>query len=69
MCMDYRKLNEVTVKDAHPLPRIGQPMDALQEREFSGSMNWPAAIGKFLLHQKTDIRPRFALPMGDLTNA
>ena len=30
MCIDYRKLSEITVKDAYPLPRIGQTIDALQ---------------------------------------
>ena len=30
MCIDYRKLNDITVKDAYPLPRIGQTIDALQ---------------------------------------
>ena len=28
-CIDYRQLNEVTVKDAYPLPRIDMCMDAL----------------------------------------
>ena len=30
ICIDYRKLNDLTVKDAYPLPRIGQSIDALQ---------------------------------------
>ena len=30
MCIDYRKLKEITTKDAYPLPRIGQTIDALQ---------------------------------------
>ena len=30
MCIDYRKLNEITTKDAYPLPRMGQTIDALQ---------------------------------------
>ena len=30
MCIDYRKLNEITTKDAYPLPRIGQTIAALQ---------------------------------------
>ena len=30
MYIDYRKLNEITTKDAYPLPRIGQTIDALQ---------------------------------------
>ena len=29
-CIDYRKLNEVTTKDAYPLPRIEDNLDALQ---------------------------------------
>ena len=28
-CIDFRKLNDVTVKDAHPLPRID---DTLEDR-------------------------------------
>ena len=29
-CVDYRKLNSVTVKDAHPLPRVDDLLDSLQ---------------------------------------
>ena len=28
-CVDYRKLNECTKKDAYPLPHIGDSLDAL----------------------------------------
>ena len=28
-CMDYRKLNSVTIKDSYPLPTIDDTMDAL----------------------------------------
>ena len=31
MCIDYRKLNDFTLKDAYPLTRIGQTIDALHE--------------------------------------
>ena len=27
--MDYRRLNEVTIKDAYPLPRIDESLDQL----------------------------------------
>ena len=30
ICLDYRKLNEVTVKDSYPLPRIDDSLDALR---------------------------------------
>ena len=42
-CIDFRKLNDVTVKDAHPLPRIDDTLDALKGAkifstlEFSGN--------------------------------
>ena len=29
-CVDYRKLNDVTVKDAHPLPRIADMLERLK---------------------------------------
>ena len=39
MCIDYRKLNEITLKDAYPLPRIGQTIDALQGAGFFSSLD------------------------------
>lgn len=28
-CVDYRKLNSVTIKDSHPLPRVDNILDAI----------------------------------------
>ena len=39
MCVDYRKLNEITTKDAYPLPRIGQTIDALQGAGYFSSLD------------------------------
>ena len=38
-CVDYRKLNNVTRKDAYPLPRITEHLDTLAENkaEFSST--------------------------------
>ncbi len=34
-CIDYRDLNDVTEKDAYPLPRIDDTLDALTEPSTS----------------------------------
>lgn len=28
-CVDYRRLNDVTIKDAYPLPRVDECLDSL----------------------------------------
>ena len=30
MCIDYRELNKMTIKNQYPLPRIDDPLDQLQ---------------------------------------
>ena len=79
MCIDYRKLNEITVKDAYPLPRIGQTIDALQGAGFFSSHDlarvyWQVAVAREDQHQTVFCTPDGGLfefvkmPFG-LTNA
>ena len=45
-CVDYRKLNSVTKKDAFPLPRVDDSLDALGESELFPHSTSPAATGR-----------------------
>jgi len=38
-CVDYCKLNSVTIQDAYPLPRIDESMDALAGSKYFSTLN------------------------------
>ena len=38
-CVDYRKLNAVTVKDTYPLPRIDECLDSLGDTKFFSALD------------------------------
>ncbi|GBM95236.1 Retrovirus-related Pol polyprotein from transposon 297 [Araneus ventricosus] len=45
-CVDYRKLNEITIKDSYPLPRIDDTLDALNGSQWLSTLDlksgyWP----------------------------
>ena len=38
-CMDYRKVNEVTRKDAYPLPRIDDTLNVLRGSQYFSTLD------------------------------
>ncbi|GBM95875.1 Retrovirus-related Pol polyprotein from transposon 412 [Araneus ventricosus] len=38
-CVDYRKLNEITIKDSYPLPRIDDTLDALKGSQWFSTLD------------------------------
>ena len=38
-CVDYRKVNEVTRKDAYPLPRVDDTLDTLAGSKFFSTLD------------------------------
>ena len=66
MCIDYRKLNEITTKDAYPLPRIGQTVDALQGAEYFSSLDLASGYWQVPVAEKDQHKTSFCTPEGGL---
>ena len=66
MCIDYRKLNEVTTKDAYPLPRIGQTIDAFQGAGYFSSLDLASGYWQVPVAEKDRHKTAFCTPEGGL---
>ena len=47
LCFDYRQLNAATVKDAFPLPRVGDSLSALSGSRWFSTLELPLVTGKW----------------------
>ena len=48
-CVDYRKLNAVTKKEAYPLPRIDETLDALGNDDTFTTLDWQSGFWQILV--------------------
>ena len=47
-CIDYRRLNDVTRKDAYPLPHINETIETLSVQDGLAPSIWPVDTGRCL---------------------
>ena len=52
MCMDYRKLNKKTTKDAYPLPRPDEVQDRLSSSTIYSTLDLASGYWQLPLHQE-----------------
>ena len=57
-CLDYRKLNAVTVKDSYPIPRIDESLDALGGAKWFSTID--LASGYWQVEMKEQDKPKTA---------
>jgi len=56
-CIDYRRLNNITKKDAYPLPRMEDCLDSLGDAQLFTSLDCTAGYWQVPL-RKDDLRRR-----------
>ena len=57
-CIDYRRLNEVTVKDAYPLPRIDMSIDCLGAAQYFTTLDLQAGYWQLELEESSRAKTR-----------
>lgn len=64
LCVDYRKLNAKTRRDAFPLPRIDESLDALGGAEIFSTIDLASGYHQVSVHEKDRHKTAFITPFG-----
>ncbi|UYV70284.1 hypothetical protein LAZ67_7002373 [Cordylochernes scorpioides] len=63
-CVDYRKLNEVTVKDVYPFPRIDDVMDTLQGSKYFSAIDLKSGYWQVEIEERDKEKTAFTTAHG-----
>ncbi len=63
-CCDYRKLNQVTYKDAYPLPRVDESLDALDNAKLFSTLDLTAGYFQVNVSEKDREKTAVTTPFG-----
>ena len=58
-CVDYRKLNSMTARDAYPIPRIDDTLDALQEAKYISTLDLRSGYWQVEMNQESKEKTAF----------
>ena len=64
LCVDYRKLNAITVKDAFPLPRMEECIDALSGAKVFSTLDLASGYHQVLMDDADRQKTAFTTPFG-----
>lgn len=64
LCVDYRKLNTRTIRDAFPLPRIDESLDALRKAKYFTSLDLMSGYLQVQVAKEDQMKTAFTTPMG-----
>lgn len=64
LCVDYRELNKITVKDKYPLPLIEEQLDKLAGKRYFTSLDLVAGFHQIPIHPNSTHITAFVTPDG-----
>lgn len=64
MCIDYRAVNKLTVRNRYPLPRIDQLLDTLQGSKYFSSLDLHSGYHQIKIHPDDVSKTAFTTPFG-----
>ena len=64
MCCDFRLLNQKSVKDAYPLPRIEDSLDSLHGAKYFSCLDLKSAYNQVEIDERDKHKSAFITPFG-----
>ena len=63
-CIDYRKLNSITIKDSYPLPRIDESLDSLSKTQYFSTLDLASGYWQIGLDEDAKRKSAFCTTSG-----